>query len=1148
MRNHQTVKRVICLCLSVILLASSTTTAFAATGMKEAKRDLIAEIIASIDLTNKKVEKAVESHLDENMNAVLVDSEELLAATEGDVEKAISLISKVVSDTEEKLEAGSANSAEAYTLLTDIAKTQSAAQEVYETAEADLAIAKAGLEAAQEAYDEAVAISVDGKEEAAVQLEDAKNAVVEAEKVFAEANAKLVALEELLAYAASDVDAWKTEAQNSLAAAGAHLAESNAQLEAALQNLETENAEFVVSVEAFQAQSEVFAEAVTVLSEKVVAAQEKETALESLYAEYEAVLVTYEAAMAKFEAEHGVSNLTYEDAVAIMDALKDAVTEAQNDVKAAEVAVTEAQAVIDAAQANVDDTTAKIAVAQEELDAVSALIDTVKNGDETAQAAAVHNLAGLVIEAQLANGLTVVWNETEGQYGKSDNGFYVVLNANGTVAARYAYVLENGVVNIYNMKSGEVTNYVTYNGTEYVLNEENGQYSICVNGTDVEVLGNVASGYYVVETWTEDRADTYAHQIVELTDLAPDALAVSYEGVDYNLASLTANADGTYSTEVASIVKLVVYKNVDATWSSNVYLKECTKDHTCSWKVWNCSFEYVLQDTVIPVTVSYPDKTQLLYNEAWYDLLTAEDGSLYIQVGEEKISIVAQKNILGMVESYNHPYTVDCSADVYLTYRAGGDADTFFELGTKVNANSDTLYQLKVSVLEGYKKDLANYEIALAEAIAAKTEADNELVVAKEALAVAETKYNNAVATFEELTAAYEAFEEKDLGALAALPKNFEEFITSANIDSVEDITALVNAIAVINDGNADVLKKLDAYKVLAQYIPMGDLVIPEDYENMNAWEYAKFLYEFATSDLGNALLDTASFQHEYLVAWLDALYAKIEVLQAGIVVVEEANNTITAGLESVYAGAELSDASIETMIEKIKTDVLSGTVAALTIAVDVVEVSDEMLMAINEEVVILRFEVEAAKAEVNEAVAELEAIQLQTPGGEALVAAQTRLDEATANYEALEEKLASLKESLADAEEYKAKAQAQYEALLEAEKPAVEEETVATTPVIYGYYSAPVVEEVVEAEVEEVENVATNNEFTINEEVVEIVEEETPLADGTTDIEEEEVPLASNKEEEEALSLVVTAVAGTATVAAAGGAGFVFFRKKKLF
>ena len=1183
MKLNQTAKRIVCLALSALLLFGTVTPAFAATNETK-KRDIFAEIIASIDIANKRIEKKVETHIEDNMTPVLTNAEELLATSDKDVADAMKLISEVVSDAETKLDEGSANSAEALVLLNAIVDTQTKAEKVNETAKANLETAEANLEAAQKAYNEAAEISANGAEDALAQLEAAVEDVKKAEAVLATTTSKLEALEGLMAEAAADVDAWKAEAKNALVAASAHLEENNAQLDAALKNLETENAEFVASVEAFKAQNEVFAEAINVLAAKVEVAQEKETALFALYAEYEAVLVAYENAMAAFEAEHGVEGLTYEDACAIMDGLSDAVTTAQENKALAEAAVTSAEEAVAAAQADVDNTVSNIEATKTDLAAVEALINTVANGAEDEKDAAVHTLAGLVIETQLANGLKVVWNaptmETvDGSYGQSENGFYVVLNADGSVAVRYGYKLEDGVVNIYIMKSTDVTNYVTYRGTEYELDEE--QMTLPVNGifedghtTDGKICGDVSTGYYVVENWTENRADVYPHQIVELTDLAPDALAVSYEGVDYDLAKLTANVDGTYSTEILGVVKLVVSKNTDATWTARVHAKECQVDH--KHYVFNCSYAYVPTEVTIPVTVSYPDKTQISYNNVWVDL-AAEDGSLYIPTAEGNISLVANTNVLGMVESYTRHYTVPCSANATLIYRAGGAADTFFEFGTKVNVNSNTLLELKKNVLAGYEADLTRYTDILVAAQTAKTNADNALAEAKEALAAAETKYNNAQANFDTLTAAYTAFEEKDLGALANLPKNFEEFVTSANIDSVEDITTLVNAIATLNDKNADAKAKLNAFTTLAQFIPMGDLVIPENYEEMNIWEYGKFLYEFVKTDLGKAILEKDSFQHAYLMAWLDAFSAKIEVLQAGIVVVQEAEKTITTGLEIIYAGAELSDASIKTMIEKIENDILSGTVAALTIAVDVVEVSDEMVNAIKAEVAILRLNVATAKAEVEAERAKLEEVQISVPGGEALVAAEERLAEVTANYNALADKLVKLEASLVEAEEYRAEAQAQYDALVELENtpvepeiptepetpaepetpvepevPAESEQPTTTTPVIY-YAPAPVVEEVVEAEVEEVveevvENVVTNNEITIQDEVVEIVDEETPLSDGVTEIVEEEVPLAANKEEENEVAPVVTAVAGTATVAAAGGAGFVFFRKRKFF
>lgn len=453
MKLNQTMKRIVCLALSLMLLLGTATPVFAATNETK-KRDIIAEIIASIDLTSKRVEKKVVNHLDENMNPSMVEAEEILAATDRDVQGAIDLIEKVIVDAEGRLKVGTTDSADSYALLTDIVKAQESVKKTYETAEKDLATAKADLEVAQKAYDEAVAIATDGGKAAAAQLAAAKEAVEVAEKAFETVNSKLEVLEELVASAATDTNAWKAEAQNALAAAGAHLAESNAQLDAALATLETENAEFVATVEAFQAQNEVFVGAINKLAAKVEVAQEKEDALYALYAEYEAVLVAYENAMAAFETEHGVTGLTYEDACAIMEGLSDAVTTAQENVSLAEVAAKDAQDVIDAVNKNIEDTNANITKAQDELDAVKALINTVVNGAEDESAAAVHTLAGLVIENQLANGLTVVWQEPIGKaarnsYGQSETGFYVILNADGSVNRRCGYALEDGVVNIF---------------------------------------------------------------------------------------------------------------------------------------------------------------------------------------------------------------------------------------------------------------------------------------------------------------------------------------------------------------------------------------------------------------------------------------------------------------------------------------------------------------------------------------------------------------------------------------------------------------------------------------------------------------------------------------------------------------------------
>ena len=177
----------------------------------------------------------------------------------------------------------------------------------------------------------------------------------------------------------------------------------------------------------------------------------------------------------------------------------------------------------------------------------------------------------------------------------------------------------------------------------------------------------------------------------------------------------------------------------------------------------------------------------------------------------------------------------------------------------------------------------------------------------------------------------------------------------------------------------------------------------------------------------------------------------KCIICKSCIVVVEEAETTVTLGLELVYSAADLSDASIETLIEKINNDILAGTVAALTIAVDMVEVSDDVVVAIYEKAQAVRVEAEAAKAELDTAKAELEALQLQTPGGKALMEASERLEVAVEKYDALTKEVAKLDACLEDAEDLRAQAQVRYEELKAAEDefnaPASPEGGVLPTP-----------------------------------------------------------------------------------------------------
>ena len=1330
MKLNQTAKRISCFALSAMLLFGAVTPAFASTATEE-KNKVLAEIVASIDTTYANAEDAVKIHLAQAATPAIEAAEVTLAATAGDIDTALLSADAFILTVGSRLNEGCANSEEAIALYGSIVATQEATQLAKETAVANLNAAVANLEAAQKAYNEAEAMSAASKAVVETELEVAKVAVSEAEAVLEVATNKLVALESLLAEAAADVAAWKAEAKNALAVAGAQLEESNARLEESLATFETENAEFFATATEFQSQAETFVASVNTLADKIDDAQTKEAELEALYAEYATLLATYETALAEFSAAVGTDCVSIEDARKVVADLETAKNDA---IEACKVA-----------KKNYDNVKAEREALAKFFDQI-AVMNEYEN--EQSKEDVIRDLVKYVIEKKLENGHKVEWNKPDGEYGKSENGFYVVF-AGEKIVNRYGYkTTEDGEVKIHEMV-GEAPYIITYNDKPYVLEtteDEKTDY-ITVGDKTLTVVNEVVNGtrkYQVVENREELINLSFER---EANTVNPNEGSFVIYSIPANNMPIIKDENGKFHivyTVEFTIDTFIFGKQtitlVDETseitikdnqWKTKVYGKTVEVKPTITKLTYITDAKYVVD----PETEEGSVKGK---NSGVYYLQNDATG-YYIETGVDKtrVDVSVKKDTFNRIEACGYEGEVEYKVNV--KGEQGGDEDTVFEPGEDAEI---TFNNVEYGTLEEY------YEAVNAEF----KELYNIHEGTKAAKALAEAKYAAAVEAFDnlKLEEKYADFSEKDLGVLAALPKNIEEFITISNIDSLDDITALAEAVTVIasDDNSVDGLKaKVNALGVIATYIPGLADIIPVIDANF-VWSVING--NFKETEFGK-LVTPGTYQYEYFMAWLDAFTAKVAVVEAGIVVVNEASTTITLGLELVYAGAELSDVTIQTMIEKIKNDVLSQSVAALIIAVDVVEVSDEMLAAISSQVAALRNEVAKAEAELETAVARLAELEYKNPGQAAINEAKARVELATANHTALVEKLALFEVYLTQTEGLKEEAYRQYEELVAFEVPAAgvvtpetgvevpsegpvelptpeveapklddtetedikyavvfmsegvvvekqevvhgtaavapeatpkkeadehftyefagwdvdfsevtgdlvvtatfnalpilpdleedapvelptpeveyEEPTQAVVvvlpdgtevslevevgeeeqvpeefevdgvayrfvrwrtilsesgeeigvvaeyevveepavqpvapapqpsapvveeeaPVIYGYYAAPVVEEVVVEEVVVEEIVEDVVETPVVEEIVEIEDEETPLADGAVEIEDEEVPLASNTEEK-GMTPVVAAVAGTATVAAAGGAGFFFFKRKRLF
>ena len=1068
MKLNQTMKRIVCLALSLMMVFGVVTPAFASTNDTEEKNKVVAEIVASINTNYANAEDAVKIHLAQSTTPAVATTEQLLAETNGSIEEILPVIDQVVAYANDKLTTGCANSEEALFFYNNVATLQESCQEVNEAAKANLATAQANLAAAQAAYDEAVALSLASKEVIKAELEIAKAAVSEAEAVLEITTNKLLSVENVLAEAAADVNAWKAEAQNALDAAAAHLAESNAQLDATLAALAIENAEFVAAVETFKTQSEVFATSVRTLADSIEDAKTKDAALNALYAEYAAVKAAYEASLADFSAVAGTEVLSYEEANQVKSDLNKAMVDAED------------------ALAKVDARYNEVKAEREALDEFFYQISVMEEyGNEQAKNTVIRNLVGHVIQTKLASGLEVKWND--GTYGKSENGFYVVLDGD-KVRDRYGYkVASTGEITIHEMKAPYE---VRYDDGRYTLQSDEDGLFIEVDEERLTVTKESVNGtveYKVVKV--EDEVINLAFAQEE-NDKNPNAVSFTFMGQTFDKLPLIKTEEG-YSVGVEISVDILGYHitdiNVNApvicdennTWKVELPWKECINTkwyHVCPL---GCTYTDT-QETVEVV----PTLTKVTYvTDAYYDFETETVktekvvGEYFIDESTDSIAVddttieLTIERTLGVVTACS--YTASVRYEYDATVEQIGDQYTVFEpadAAVRVEFNGEK-YNNVLAYCDAVYTEFARLEVALEEAKAAEIAAEN--------------KYNSALAAFEAVEAKYAEFSAKDLGVLAALPKNIEDFVTASNIDSLEDITALVEAIATItsDDNSVDGLKaKVSAFEVVATYVPGLEMIIP-DLENMSLIELYNYFKNFGETELGK-LLDEGTFQHEYFMAWIDAFVSKVKVVEAAIEVVDEARKTITAGLEIIYTGAELSDVAIQTMIEKIENEALSGAVAALTLTVDMVEVSDEMVNAVYAQVAALRNEVAKAEAELEAATAKLAEIEYQNPGQAELNAAKAGLDAANENYNAVAGKLANVEAYITQAETYKAVAWAQYEELLAFEVPAAGEvdpetgvevpsegEVVLPTPgVEYVSYTVVFMSEGVELSVQTVE------------------------------------------------------------------------------
>lgn len=1112
MRNNKLFKSVLSLVLVVAMVLGTVTTSYAEEvettevtvedvfeaieNVEEKVDDVIASLPYGGDLSGavedvvitvageEKIVGVVEEAEEVIENEALLDSEETDAAASemNTAEEKIEEIEDAVADMEEtygeadEMEFDTIEDAEA--AVNELTKAEEDAKAAYAEAETALEAAKGNLDEAQAEYEAAKAISEEAAAEAAAKVEAAKATLAELEKVANEANDRVKETQDLLNKVADKVSDAENKSDVALEEAQNKLEESKETLDSAIENVETESAEFNAAIDDFKVKYDAFVESANNFYEAVQKVGTTQEELDRLYADYEAAQAALEAAKAAYaEEQKKCEELGYKFE-------EDYFTNFEKYISDLETAMNTAEGLKNAAEEEKNKAEeAKEAYETEEAKAYETALngyrDTLKSEEATQEDkdAAAKEAAKLVIEKELAKGQNVTWIPAgESEYGKSATGFYVVLDAEGNLVERYGYVVESSSVDIYQMKSDEVVNYVTYNNVPYPITKaEDGTLTINVNGKPVTVTKEVGEdnkvAYYV-----KDAAKT---EVVKDTTKAPvlSEIDISFLGNGINVPGGSMKVEGADKYSVTATLSytipfvgtstneivVVIEKGADGKW----YLKYDEK-----------GINYEISESLI----SFPKKTQIVYGDGMYDIVT-EGNTKYILVNGERVTVYEDDGV----------YTTRNNT----TYIPGGTADTTFEIGAATNKNSNTYEGRKNAAETTYNEKLGIYNGKV-------------------------TEYNNAVNSFntsnevfgalaeahQNMSTADKNAEDKDLGSLANLPKDFTELFEVIDVESVEDITAIGTAIGKLTSEDANAFEKLDAAAEVLDGLNLGATGIK-------------------ASELVAAIVSSDSYKHEYLMAWIDAVTAKVNVVVAAVEVVEATSETITAGLTVINTGADLGDAAIDALLAKVEETILNGSVETLAVVADILDVSDRIVTALSDKMNALVAETQEAYDAVVKAQEALDALELNVKAEE-LVKAEQVLADATARYEALVEELEATKADLATAESYKNAAQAQYDALTAPaageEGPEglptpgvdapVEEEEEVVTPVTPVVPSTPSIEEVIEAT-----TVATTTTIATITEEVEIEDEETPLAGGDVEdevvIEDEETPLANGEEVE---------------------------------
>lgn len=868
-----------------------------------------------------------------------------------------------------KIEEGFTTSDEAQETLNNLTQAQTDAQNEFNKAQMDLTNAKTNLEAAQAAYDDAKNISDEAAAEAAAELEAAKAEMQKAVDAANTANERVKKVQEMLGDASGYLESWKEDVDSALADVEEKLEESKEELHDAVANLDTESEEVKQAAEDFKEKFDDFTDAAKDFNTSIKDAVEKQKELDELYAKYEALKE------ARDEAQKAYDELGGDAAKAEVEGQLEGLNKALDDAEKALKAAEDAKAVYETEDA------------VKYVEELNSKKDVLADGTATeeAKADAAKELAQLVVEKELAGnaeGSRVIWvgPDGNGEYGTSENGFYVVLDENNKVIKRYGYTVDiddesnanKGTVTIYEMKGENTTNYIEINGQEYEIKVNDDAMSIQVDGKEV-----------IVHKENRDGKDTFfieENGEVKKGEGSPDITKPTKLGI-YTV--YYDDPKGPYILLADLLEKGKRYVHYDA--DEGLWYREGTVVAVPIDAVFK-KYEYNKKDVAI-------------FDGNSYDIETSEDGTHYIVKDGEVINI----KFTDSGYTYENP----------VTFVPGGDANTNYVKGG-ADYSSDTYINNKIQAEETYKANKDTYD-----------EKKGDYDQANEKF----TELNNK---FQDLVTAEDEFNKGDLNSLAELPRNVTDLVGNVGMEGITDIADLLKKMdEVQNAQGADKIKALTA--LIKEAGSIGNILPAVEIDEF----IINLVYENKPEGI-EGILDPnkkwSQSKHDYAVAWMDAVKAKIEVVKKGKDLIDATSATIVSGMELISKGADLGDAVLDTMIAGVKTGILAGAAGTIGFASDVLGVSNQLVEALEGKVSELQIKTQKAYDEALEAQRLLEQLKLENPKVAELAAADTALKEAWARYEELDGELKNAQLSLENAEDYKKAAEDEYNRLREIE------------------------------------------------------------------------------------------------------------------